>query len=808
MVERICESRTAHPYITGQALMYSNNVADVLVRHDPRRAATATTACAASCRWCSTILFSYSVFPLRAAAAAGFVVASAASCSAPSTSSGLFVETPVPGWTTIAVLLAVLNGVVIMLLSMLGEYVVRTLNAVSARDHLPRDRTGLLVTRHLLLIGAQRCGTTYLGAVLDAHPEITMARPARPEPKVFCDEARPRGATGTATTYFAHAGDERLLGDKSTSYLEDPEAPARAPEVLGRGPRPRGAARSGAARGVELAVQHRATGWRPHAWRRRCARTWPARERGTRAAPRSRRSPTSSAVDTSTTSVRGCGPSPTPRTCCSSRSCSPTGHLPDDLWPPSAWHRPRSRAHDDAVNQSPGEPPVLSAEIAGHTGGVLRVEQPSPGRSSRTGAAVVSDAKEEPDVTDVNEVADLSRAELPDIPFNLAVAGGPRARVHPGVRPRRPPRLRRGVHPTYGGPARRETGAHEVLMTTSCTAALELSAMLLDLKPGDTVIVPSFTFTTTALAYARQGAGLVFCDIEPRTLGLDPEHLASLLDEHVRAVVVVHYAGVACDIDGIRAVLADWPDVDLIEDNAHGLFGSWHDQPLGSFGRFAALSFHETKNFVCGEGGALLLNDPRDVDRARVLYDKGTNRRAFMLGQVDKYTWKDTGSSFGLADVLAAYLLAQLEQREVIQAKRRAVHEHYAPALAPQADELGFELMEVPPGSDSAYHMFYVLLPRPRPPRRRTGVDAQAGSARDLPLHAAAQLGRRPGLRGAADRLPGLRRHQRAAAAPAVLQQPGRDDLDRVVETFRSSAERPGGSRGLRCHPPSRGPRR
>ena len=121
--------------------------------------------------------------------------------------------------------------------------------------------------------------------------------------------------------------------------------------------------------------------------------------------------------------------------------------------------------------------------------------------------------------------------------------------------------------------------------------------------------------------------------------------------------MVVHYAGIACDIEGIRAVLADWPDVALIEDNAHGLFGSWQDQPLGSFGRFAAQSFHETKNFVCGEGGALLLNDARDVDRARVLYDKGTNRRAFMLGQVDKYTWKDTGSSFGLADVLAAYLL-------------------------------------------------------------------------------------------------------------------------------------------------------
>ena len=301
--------------------------------------------------------------------------------------------------------------------------------------------------------------------------------------------------------------------------------------------------------------------------------------------------------------------------------------------------------------------------------------------------------------------------DLPDVPFNLpSVEGRELDYVQAAVS---------GGHLASGGEfARRaadllatETGSAEALMTTSCTSALELSAMLLDLTEGDTVIVPSFTFTSTGLAYARQGAGLVFCDIEPVTLGLDPEHLATLLDEHVRAVVIVHYAGIACDVEGIRAVLADWPDVRLVEDNAHGLFGAWRDQPLGSLGRYATLSFHETKNFVCGEGGALLLNDPADVERARVLYDKGTNRHAFMLGQVDKYTWKDTGSSFGLSDVLAAYLLGQLEMREVIQGKRRALHEHYDAALAPYADELGFDLMHVPADRTSAYHMFYVLLP-------------------------------------------------------------------------------------------------
>ncbi len=258
-----------------------------------------------------------------------------------------------------------------------------------------------------------------------------------------------------------------------------------------------------------------------------------------------------------------------------------------------------------------------------------------------------------------------------------------------------------------------ETGAHEVLLTTSCTAALELSALLLDFKPGDTVVVPSFTFTTTALAYVRQGARILFCDIEPETLGLDPKHLETLLDDSVRAVVPVHYAGVACDVAGIRAALADRPDIALIEDNAHGLFGRWRGEPLGSLGRFATLSFHETKNIVCGEGGALLINDSADADRARVLYDKGTNRQAFFRGQVDKYSWKDVGSSFGLSDTLAAYLYGQLEQRHVIQAKRRAVFERYRLLLAPHGSELGLRLPVVPADVESAFHMFYVLLPDP-----------------------------------------------------------------------------------------------
>jgi len=254
------------------------------------------------------------------------------------------------------------------------------------------------------------------------------------------------------------------------------------------------------------------------------------------------------------------------------------------------------------------------------------------------------------------------------------------------------------------------TDAAEVLLTTSCTAALEMSAMLLDLQPGDNVIVPSFTFVTTALAFQREGATLRFADIEPNQLGIDPASVEALIDDRTRAVIPVHYAGVAADMDGLDQVLSGHPDIDVIEDNAHGLFGTYKDQPLGSFGRFSTLSFHETKNFVCGEGGALVINHPADVARAHILYDKGTNRREFMLGQINKYSWVDKGSSFGLSDLLAAYLYGQLRNRDSILAKRRGVFDRYQEALAPVADSLNFVLPAISPDRGQAYHMFYVLV--------------------------------------------------------------------------------------------------
>jgi dTDP-4-amino-4,6-dideoxygalactose transaminase len=331
-----------------------------------------------------------------------------------------------------------------------------------------------------------------------------------------------------------------------------------------------------------------------------------------------------------------------------------------------------------------------------------------------------------------------SESGEPVVPFNApSIEGNEVAYLEAAVR---------GGHSSAKGPFSERAsallaeslGAADVLLTTSCTAALELSAMLLDLEPGDTVVVPSFTFVTTALAFARQGAQLLFADIEDETLGIDPNQVAALADETTRAVVPVHYAGVGCDLDGLRAVMDTLPRAAMIEDNAHGLFGTYHGDPLGSFGRMSTLSFHETKNFTCGEGGALVLNDASDVERAHILYDKGTNRRAFTHGQVDKYSWVDMGSSFGMADVLAAFLLAQLEAKEQILARRRAVWEMYDRLLAPHADGLGFRLPVVPPDREQAYHMFYVVLPDPATRTRALGALRDAGitgTFHYVPLH-------------------------------------------------------------------------
>ena len=250
----------------------------------------------------------------------------------------------------------------------------------------------------------------------------------------------------------------------------------------------------------------------------------------------------------------------------------------------------------------------------------------------------------------------------------------------------------------------------KALLTTSCTHALEMTAFLLNVKPGDEVIIPSFTFVSTVNAYVNRGATPVFIDIRPDTLNLNEELLDRLISPRTKAILPVHYAGVGCEMDAILEI-AEEHHIPVVEDNAHGLFGKYKGKYLGTFGCLATQSFHETKNITCGEGGALLINDPHFIERAEILREKGTNRSRFFRGQVDKYTWVDIGSSYLPSDMLAAFLYAQLESYETIQLKRQKIWEYYHANLKDWAEGNGVRLPYVPNYCQQPYHMYYILLP-------------------------------------------------------------------------------------------------
>jgi dTDP-4-amino-4,6-dideoxygalactose transaminase len=254
------------------------------------------------------------------------------------------------------------------------------------------------------------------------------------------------------------------------------------------------------------------------------------------------------------------------------------------------------------------------------------------------------------------------------------------------------------------------TGVPGALLTPSCTNALEMAAILLNLQPGDEVIVPSFTFVSTANAFALRGARPVFADIRPDTLNLDEEHLESRISKRSKAIVMVHYGGVSCEADAICQLAAEH-GIAVVEDNAHGFMGGYKGRILGTLGVLAAQSFHETKNITCGKGGALLINDARLIDRARKIRSKGTNRCQFLNGQVDKYSWVDLGSSYVPSDLLSAFLLCQLEALPTIQARRRALWERYASGLRSWAETEGVLTPSVPDHVEQTYHVFYLLLP-------------------------------------------------------------------------------------------------
>jgi len=293
-------------------------------------------------------------------------------------------------------------------------------------------------------------------------------------------------------------------------------------------------------------------------------------------------------------------------------------------------------------------------------------------------------------------------------------------------------------------------GASRVLLTTSCTHALEMAALLLDIQPGDEVMLPSFTFVSTANAFVLRGARPVFIDSRPDTLNLDENQIEARLTPRTKAIIPVHYAGVGCAMDRIVEI-ANSRGIYVVEDNAHGLFGRYRGRPLGSFGNLATQSFHETKNISCGEGGGLVINDPRFSFRAEILREKGTNRASFFRGQVDKYTWVDVGSSYVPSDILAAFLYAQLQAASQIQEARRALWRRYHRELADWALSLDVRLPIIPAECEQAYHMYYLLMPSLEARQafiRHLGERGILAVFHYLPLHLAPmgqKFGGRPG---------------------------------------------------------------
>jgi len=253
-------------------------------------------------------------------------------------------------------------------------------------------------------------------------------------------------------------------------------------------------------------------------------------------------------------------------------------------------------------------------------------------------------------------------------------------------------------------------GIPKILMTPSCTAALEMAAQLCDLQPGDEVIMPSYTFVSTASAFVRMGATPVFVDVRPDTLNLDETLIEDAITDRTKAICPVHYAGVSCEMDRIMAI-ARGNNLLVVEDAAQGVNSWYNDRALGSIGDLGCYSFHETKNYICGEGGALCINNPNLIERAEIIRDKGTNRQRFFRGEVDKYTWVEVGSSYVPSEICSAFLCAQLEEMDRISERRAEIYQRYRQAFEPlEAEEL-IQLPSIPEDCRSNYHLFFIILP-------------------------------------------------------------------------------------------------
>ncbi len=292
--------------------------------------------------------------------------------------------------------------------------------------------------------------------------------------------------------------------------------------------------------------------------------------------------------------------------------------------------------------------------------------------------------------------------------------------------------------------------------------------MLCRLQPGDEVIVPSYTFVSTANAFVRQGAKPVFVDIRPDTLNIDETLIEDAITTRTKVIVPVHYAGVACEMDAIMEI-ANRHNLVVVEDAAQGVHAYYYNRPLGTMGQFGTYSFHETKNYICGEGGALCIRDEPFIKRAEIIRDKGTNRKEFFRGNVDKYTWVDVGSSYAISELSCAFLFGQLELLDEIAARRQAIYKRYEELVKPMEDAEWLRMPHIPDHCSTNYHMFYLLLPSTE---ARDGLLAYLNAARYLrrfSLCAASHVANGPKIRLSTWRLSGRRRRGRSPATSSVL---------------------------------------
>lgn len=327
-------------------------------------------------------------------------------------------------------------------------------------------------------------------------------------------------------------------------------------------------------------------------------------------------------------------------------------------------------------------------------------------------------------------------------------------------------------------------GAPRVLLTTSCTSALEMAALLLELGEGDEVILPSFTFPSSGNAFALRGCKLVFADCHPQTLNIDPAHVAGLVTNKTKVVLPVHYGGVACDMGALREICTP-KGIAIIEDAAQAIFASYNDAPLGSLGDLGCISFHETKNIVSGEGGALVINNPKYLDRAEILREKGTNRKAFFRGEVDKYRWVDIGSSYVPSELCAGLLLAQLEDGRKITNMRLRIHQSYQKGLKKLAQDGKISLPQLPNYAAFNAHNFFVLV---QPPYDRNDLIAflktkgVIATFHYMPLHSAPAM---EGTPGASQNLPVTDRVSGQLVRLPLFSTMSEEDVNFVVDCTR-----------------------